>query len=125
MSATLALTQDLMARNSVTPADAGCQEVMGKRLEALGFTVETLRYGNVENFWAVRRGEGPLLCFAGHTDVVPTGPLEEWRSNPFVPTIRDGVLYGRISRRHSLFSCSRRLIAAPPVARRVRCRPHT
>ena len=95
MSATLALTQDLMARNSVTPADAGCQEVMGKRLEALGFTVETLRYGNVENFWAVRRGEGPLLCFAGHTDVVPTGPLEEWRSNPFVPTIRDGVLYGR------------------------------
>ena len=103
MSATLELTQDLMARNSVTPTDAGCQEVMGQRLQALGFTVENLRYGNVDNLWAKRRGDGrtggadpsPVVCFAGHTDVVPTGPLEEWRSNPFVPTIRDGVLYGR------------------------------
>jgi succinyl-diaminopimelate desuccinylase len=103
MSATLELTQDLMARNSVTPTDAGCQDVMGQRLQALGFTVENLRYGNVDNLWAKRRGDGrtdgvdpsPVICFAGHTDVVPTGPLEEWRSNPFVPTIRDGVLYGR------------------------------
>lgn len=108
MSATLDLTQDLISRNSVTPADAGCQEVMGSRLAALGFEVETLRYGSVENFWAKRRGtpqsatgadrdvtSDPVLCFAGHTDVVPTGPLEEWRTNPFVPTVRDGVLYGR------------------------------
>ena len=95
MSATLELTQDLIARNSVTPADSGCQEVMCRRLAALGFTIESLRYGNVENFWAKRGNGGPVLCFAGHTDVVPTGPLEEWRTNPFVPTIRDGVLYGR------------------------------
>ncbi len=95
MSATLDLTLDLIARNSVTPADAGCQQVMCDRLAAVGFTIEPLRFGNVENFWAKRGTEGPVLCFAGHTDVVPTGPLEEWRSNPFVPTIRDGVLYGR------------------------------
>jgi len=103
MSTTLELTLDLMARNSVTPTDAGCQDVMGQRLQALGFTIESLRYGNVDNLWAKRRGEGPasgidpspVVCFAGHTDVVPTGPLEEWRSNPFVPTLRDGVLYGR------------------------------
>ncbi|MFO1426757.1 MAG: succinyl-diaminopimelate desuccinylase [Steroidobacteraceae bacterium] len=95
MSETLALTQDLIARNSVTPVDAGCQEVMARRLAAVGFQVESLRYGNVENLWAKRGNGGPVLCFAGHTDVVPTGPLEEWRSDPFVPVIRDGVLYGR------------------------------
>jgi succinyl-diaminopimelate desuccinylase len=95
MSDTLALTQDLIARNSVTPADNGCQEVMCTRLTAVGFEIESLRFGNVENFWAKRGQGGPVLCFAGHTDVVPTGPLEEWRTNPFVPTIRDGVLYGR------------------------------
>jgi succinyl-diaminopimelate desuccinylase len=95
MSATLDLTLDLIARNSVTPADAGCQQVMGDRLAAAGFTIEPLRFGNVENFWAKRGNGSPVLCFAGHTDVVPTGPLEEWRSNPFVPTIRDGMLYGR------------------------------
>jgi succinyl-diaminopimelate desuccinylase len=95
MSDTLALTQDLIARNSVTPADEGCQEVMATRLEAIGFRIERLRYGNVQNLWAVR-GEGqPLLCFAGHTDVVPTGPLEEWHSHPFQPQVRDEVLYGR------------------------------
>jgi succinyl-diaminopimelate desuccinylase len=95
MSQTLELTQDLMARRSVTPADEGCQDVMTGRLEALGFRVERLRYGNVDNFWA-RRGEGgPVFCFAGHTDVVPTGPLEEWRSDPFVPAVRDGLLFGR------------------------------
>jgi succinyl-diaminopimelate desuccinylase len=95
MSQTLELTQNLMARRSVTPADEGCQAVMTGRLAALGFKIEPLRYGNVENFWATHGSGGPVLCFAGHTDVVPTGPLEEWRTDPFVPTIRDGVLYGR------------------------------
>jgi succinyl-diaminopimelate desuccinylase len=95
MSATLALTEELISRPSVTPADEGCQELLAARLQALGFQVERLRYGNVDNLWA-RRGRGtPVLCFAGHTDVVPTGPLEEWRSDPFRPTVRDGLLYGR------------------------------
>ena len=95
MSATLELTQDLIARNSVTPVDAGCQQVMGDRLAALGFQVESLRYGNVENLWATRGSGTPTICFAGHTDVVPTGPLEEWRSDPFKPVIKDGMLFGR------------------------------
>ncbi len=94
-SAVLALTCDLISRNSVTPADGGCQRVMAERLAAVGFTIEHLRFGSVENLWARRGKESPVLCFAGHTDVVPTGPLEEWRSNPFAPTVRDGVLYGR------------------------------
>ena len=95
MSPTLELTLDLIARNSVTPVDAGCQEVMARRLAAVGFEIEMLRYGSVENLWA-KRGKGcPVLCFAGHTDVVPTGPLEEWRTDPFQPTIRDGMLFGR------------------------------
>jgi succinyl-diaminopimelate desuccinylase len=95
MSRTLELTVDLMGRASVTPADEGCQSVMIGRLEAAGFQVEKLNYGNVENFWARRGTAGPVLCFAGHTDVVPTGPLEEWRTKPFEPTVREGVLYGR------------------------------
>jgi succinyl-diaminopimelate desuccinylase len=95
MSATVDLTFDLISRNSVTPADQGCQEVMTRRLAAVGFQVESLRFGNVDNFWATRGKGGPVLCFAGHTDVVPTGPLEEWQSDPFKPAIRDGVLYGR------------------------------
>jgi len=95
MSATVDLTLDLISRNSVTPADQGCQEVMTRRLGALGFEVENLRYGNVDNFWATRGNGGPVLCFAGHTDVVPTGPLEEWQNDPFKPTVRDGLLYGR------------------------------
>jgi succinyl-diaminopimelate desuccinylase len=95
MSATLDLTMDLMARNSVTPADEGCQEVIATRLERCGFRIERLRYGNVDNLWAQRGANAPVLCFAGHTDVVPTGPLHEWQSNPFEPAIRDGVLYGR------------------------------
>ena len=94
-SATLALTLDLISRNSVTPIDGGCQQVMGERLAAAGFTVEALDFGNVQNLWAKRGQSGPVLCFAGHTDVVPTGPLEEWRSDPFKPSIRDGMLYGR------------------------------
>lgn len=95
MSDTLALTLDLMARNSVTPEDSGCQRVMMERLAAAGFAVEPLRYGVVDNFWAKRGAGGPVFCFAGHTDVVPTGPLEEWKSDPFQPSVRDGVLYGR------------------------------
>ncbi len=95
MSETLDLTLDLIARNSVTPADAGCQAAMCERLAAVGFGIEPLRYGSVENFWAKRGQGGPVLCFAGHTDVVPTGPLEEWKTDPFKPTVRDGVLYGR------------------------------
>src|SRR5271155_1241846 len=71
---TLELTQDLLARRSVTPADEGCQEVLSKRLSAAGFSVEALRYGNVENLWARRGGADPVFCFAGHTDVVPSGP---------------------------------------------------
>ncbi|MFI4913910.1 MAG: succinyl-diaminopimelate desuccinylase [Steroidobacterales bacterium] len=95
MSATLELTQDLIGRPSVTPADEGCQALMAGRLAALGFRVEMLRYGNVDNLWAQRGDGAPVLCFAGHTDVVPTGPLEEWRSDPFRPSVRDGLLYGR------------------------------
>lgn len=95
MSAVLELTQDLMSRASVTPTDAGCQTVMTERLTAAGFKVESMRFGNVENLWAVRGSGSPVICFAGHTDVVPTGPLEEWRSDPFAPSIRDGLLYGR------------------------------
>jgi succinyl-diaminopimelate desuccinylase len=94
-SDTLQLTQDLISRASVTPADQGCQQLMMQRLAAAGFTTEMLNYGSVENFWARRGSGGPVLCFAGHTDVVPTGPLEEWRSDPFKPTIIDGHLYGR------------------------------
>ena len=95
MSDTLALAKDLIARASVTPEDAGCQETMIRRLEAIGFRAERLRFGEVDNFWARRGDQGPLLAFAGHTDVVPTGPRERWQSDPFTPTERDGLLYGR------------------------------
>jgi succinyl-diaminopimelate desuccinylase len=94
-SDTLRLTEELIARASVSPTDGGCQALMTQRLEAIGFTVEHLRFGPVDNFWATRGEGGPVLCFAGHTDVVPSGPLDEWQSDPFVPLIRDGVLYGR------------------------------
>ncbi len=92
---TLALAKELIARRSLTPDDAGCQEIMIARLEKLGFHVERMRFGGVDNFWARRGGGGPLLCFAGHTDVVPTGPVDKWLSEPFTPTERDGKLYGR------------------------------
>tara|TARA_B110001452_G_scaffold107785_1_gene89368 strand:+ start:5119 stop:6258 length:1140 start_codon:yes stop_codon:yes gene_type:complete len=94
-SPTLALTKALISRASVTPQDQGCQELMIERLNAIGFDVEHLRYGDVDNFWAVRGDSGPILCFAGHTDVVPTGPENQWRYPPFNPTAIDGQLYGR------------------------------
>jgi succinyl-diaminopimelate desuccinylase len=94
-SDTLQLTEELIARASVSPADGGCQELMIERLEAMGFAVERMRFGPVDNFWAKRGSGGPVFCFAGHTDVVPSGPLEEWQSDPFKPVIKDGLLYGR------------------------------
>ena len=94
-SPTLDLAQALIARPSLTPDDAGCQELMIARLEKLGFHVERMRCGDVDNFWARRGDAHPVVCFAGHTDVVPTGPLAQWLSDPFAPTIRDGALYGR------------------------------
>lgn len=95
MHSALELARQLIARPSVTPEDAGCQDLIAKRLAAAGFCCETLRFGEVTNLWA-RRGDGhPLMCFAGHSDVVPAGPLENWRSEPFAPLERDGRLFGR------------------------------
>jgi len=94
-TAVLDLSRALIARPSVTPDDAGCQALLAERLGALGFTCRDMPFAEVSNLWAVRGDEGPLFVFAGHTDVVPTGPLERWASPPFEPTIRDGFLYGR------------------------------
>ena len=94
-SPTLALACELVRRASVTPDDAGCQTVLAERLARLGFGIETMRFADVDNLWARRGGDGPLLVLLGHTDVVPTGPLREWSSPPFEPAIRDGYLYGR------------------------------
>jgi succinyl-diaminopimelate desuccinylase len=95
MSTTLDFAIELMKRASVTPEDAGCQQLITEKLAAAGFEIEHMRYGEVDNFWA-RHGTGaPVLCFAGHTDVVPPGPEHEWQSDPFEPEIRDGKLYGR------------------------------
>ncbi len=95
LSPTLQLACELISRKSVTPDDAGCQEIMIQRLEAIGFRVERLRFGDVDNFWAVRGNSGPLFCFAGHTDVVPSGPEEQWQHPPFLPQIIAGMLHGR------------------------------
>lgn len=95
MSKTLDLAIDLLKRQSNTPLDAGCQELMISRLEPLGFKIERMRFGNVDNFYARRGTAAPLLVFAGHTDVVPTGPLDKWHTPPFEPTIKDGMLYAR------------------------------
>lgn len=104
MSRTLQLAEQLISRPSVTPDDAGCQQILGERLARLGFTLETIESGpadfRVTNLWAVRRpadasADTKTLVFAGHTDVVPTGPVEQWTSHPFTPTHRDGKLYGR------------------------------
>ena len=95
MTDTLQLAQELIARRSLTPQDEGCLALIGARLEPLGFKLEMMRYGNVDNLWARRGGSSPIVCFAGHTDVVPTGPLDQWHSDPFTPTVCDGMLYGR------------------------------
>jgi succinyl-diaminopimelate desuccinylase len=95
MTRTLDLTKELISRASVTPEDKGCQQLMAERLSALGFSIEDMPFGEVQNFWARRGTDGPVLCFAGHTDVVPAGPLDQWDTEPFTPEIRDGVLYGR------------------------------
>ncbi|MEN6587600.1 MAG: succinyl-diaminopimelate desuccinylase [Sulfuricella sp.] len=92
---TLDLAKALIARRSLTPDDAGCQEILIERLEKIGFKIEKMRFGNVDNFWARRGNAAPLVCFAGHTDVVPSGPVESWNSDPFIPTMRDGMLFGR------------------------------
>ena len=93
--ATLALACELIARHSVTPDDAGCLDLITERLQPLGFVIERIDSGGVCNLWARRGSAAPVLCFAGHTDVVPPGPTEAWRSPPFSPTVTDGVLYGR------------------------------
>jgi len=95
MSDTLELAKTLIARRSLTPDDAGCQDIIIEKLEKLGFKIERMRFGDVDNLWARCGTTGPLMVFAGHTDVVPTGPLESWISPPFEPTIKDGMLYGR------------------------------
>jgi len=95
MTDTLALCKNLISRHSVSPEDAGCQELMCTRLQALGFTIEHMPFGDVSNFWARRGDSSPLVCFAGHTDVVPPGDSAQWLSDPFEPEIRDGKLYGR------------------------------
>jgi succinyl-diaminopimelate desuccinylase len=95
MSKTLDLAKDLISRKSNTPLDAGCQDLMISHLEPLGFKVERMRFGDVDNFYARRGTTSPLLVFAGHTDVVPTGPVDKWHTPPFEPTIKDGMLYGR------------------------------
>jgi succinyl-diaminopimelate desuccinylase len=94
-SPTLELAEALLARKSLTPHDAGCQELIAARLAKLGFHIERHRHGEVDNLWARFGSSAPVLCFAGHTDVVPTGPLDQWQSDPFVPTVRDGRLYAR------------------------------
>jgi succinyl-diaminopimelate desuccinylase len=92
---TFELARQLITCRSVTPEDAGCLDILEKRLAPLGFRCERMASNGVDNLWARRGTASPVLVFAGHTDVVPTGPLEHWQSDPFTPTIRDGVLYGR------------------------------
>ncbi len=95
MSAVFDLTCELIRRRSVTPDDQGCQALLAERLAAVGFRIEHLRFGEVDNLWATHGKGGPLLVFLGHTDVVPTGPVGQWASDPFEPAVRDGRLYGR------------------------------
>ena len=94
-SPVLALAKDLISRPSVTPEDAGCQQMMADFLARLGFQIEPMIFHDTTNLWARRGTEGPLFCFAGHTDVVPSGPVEKWDTPPFTPTLRDGMLHGR------------------------------
>ncbi len=94
-SAVLSLACDLIARPSVTPEDAGCQTLMAEWLQRLGFVIEPMVFHDTTNLWARRGDQSPVFCFAGHTDVVPSGPLEQWHTPPFEPTVRDGYLFGR------------------------------
>ncbi|WP_031234929.1 succinyl-diaminopimelate desuccinylase [Acinetobacter sp. COS3] len=94
-SDTLELSLQLLRQPSVTPVDHDCQKIMAERLEKVGFKIENMRFDDVDNLWARRGTEYPVFCFAGHTDVVPTGQLDAWNSDPFLPSIRDGKLYGR------------------------------
>ncbi len=93
MSNTLQLAKDLISRDSITPEDKGCQQLMSERLQKIGFEISHLKFGEVDNFWALHGNAGPVFVFAGHTDVVPVG--ENWQTDPFVPTIKDELLYGR------------------------------
>jgi succinyl-diaminopimelate desuccinylase len=95
MSATLELTKQLISRQSLTPLDEGCIDIIGARLAPMDFNLEKMRHGEVDNLYARRGNASPIVCFAGHTDVVPTGPVAKWDSDPFTPTVRDGMLYGR------------------------------
>ena len=95
MSKTLNLTKELISKKSITPLDEGCQDLLISHLELLGFTIEKMPYGKVKNFYARKGNEAPLLVFAGHTDVVPSGPEEKWSSPPFKPSIKGDMLYGR------------------------------
>lgn len=95
MSATLELTKQLISRKSLTPLDEGCIDIIGARLAPMDFNLEKMRHGEVDNLYARRGDASPIVCFAGHTDVVPTGPVAKWDSDPFTPTVRDGMLYGR------------------------------
>lgn len=119
MSESLALAEALIARRSVTPEDAGCQDLLTGRLKPLGFHIERLPFGNVENLWAVHGTGSPLFVFAGHTDVVPSGSLDAWDSDPFTPQIRNGYLYGRgaadmKSSLAAMITACERFIAANP-----------
>jgi len=95
MNPTIDLASQLISKRSITPTDAGCQLLIAERLKKLGFEIEAMRFGDVENLWARRGDKGPLFCFAGHTDVVPTGPEERWKYPPFDAAIENGTLYGR------------------------------
>ncbi|MBE9560597.1 MAG: succinyl-diaminopimelate desuccinylase [Proteobacteria bacterium] len=95
MTATLDLAKQLISIPSVTPEDLGCQKIIAERLEKIGFKIENLRFGEVDNLWARYGTQSPLFVFAGHTDVVPTGPVEQWRNDPFTPTISDDVMTAR------------------------------
>jgi len=94
-NSTLTLAQMLIARRSLTPDDDGCQKMIMHRLAGLGFKSDSMTFGEVENLWTRKGSDAPLVCFAGHTDVVPTGPVTQWDSDPFTPVVRDGFLYGR------------------------------
>ena len=119
MNPTIDLARQLIQRHSVTPDDAGCQGLIAARLKPLGFHIEAMRFGEVENLWARRGSEGPLFCFAGHTDVVPTGPESRWKHPPFAAHIEGGMLYGRGSADMKgsiaafITACERFLVAHP------------